>query len=979
MKRIILLVYLLSLFSATRVTAQDEPKPKPEKLTKQDKELLASANIFYKENNFLRALAIYKVLAESYPNNSDLVYKAGICFLYKTDEKESAIEFIESAAKLNPKLEDLEFNLGRAYHANYKFQEAIQHFDEYIRENPPVVKRNLAEHYIEFCRNGEIITPKQQNMIIENIGPPINSENSEYVPVVSADESILIFTYKGERSTGGMMDGKFNPSSDGEYYEDVFVSYKIGEKWTEPQSIGENINTKGHDASIALSTDGQSLFIFKSTPEDKGDIYMSQLDGETWSTPMNLGPNVNTKFWEGSVSMSADEQTLYFASERPGGLGGRDIYISERQQSGQWGPALNLGPAVNTPYDDDAPFIHPDGVTLFFSSKGHNSMGGYDIFYSSNKTGEWAEPVNMGAPINTTDDDLYYVLNPDGETGYYSSNRKEGYGQQDIYVITPGLTGTKPILALAVGKVLLDSKPAAATITVIDADNGATKGNYRSNSTTGKYMVALPPGKSYKLAIEVAGKQPHYEYIDVKSLETYVQLQQDIQVYSEEYIRANKVDPSASDNLQARLNEQLKKYKAESNPEIYEAHTFEELLKKRGDLKKDSVTFNVDAGTYETASDFDPSKFSDLGVFETVKTPKDYTNYYVKGFNTLVSAEEFRQKLISRDPELAKVAEITVNDKGNVKLMPDYFSAYYTRKDYTVRTEPKLIKTKSNPELEERKENAKLMDEYGDKKIEGLSYKLELASVDKAADFKLQKMSKYGKIESKKTPDGKIHYTIGNFKTLREVNDFKASLIQKEPETERSLVTVFYLNELKPAKEFFKDPAMKEKINKTTAPALVKEKPVKTPPVIEPAKEVVKNTPEEPTPCEPETPHDFSAFAGQSLNNPFVYEKFIKSASTMCREGLVFKVQVGAYRQPQNFVPTKLKTLGLNIVNNDPIGDGISRFTMGEFKTLKDTEILRQKAIGLGTKDAWITAVYNGKRYTLEELIPLNFFNKAIN
>lgn len=166
----------------------------------------------------------------------------------------------------------------------------------------------------------------------------------------------------------------------GIYYEDVFSTHKENGTWVAPSSIGENINTKEHDAAIALSNDGQKLFIFNDNGSNGGDIYISKLDGSNWSDVVRLEGDINTVAWEGSCALSADEKTLYFSSERIGGLGGKDIYASQKNADGTWGTAKNLGDKINTSLDDDAPFIHPDGKTLIYSSKGLNSMGGYDIF-----------------------------------------------------------------------------------------------------------------------------------------------------------------------------------------------------------------------------------------------------------------------------------------------------------------------------------------------------------------------------------------------------------------------------------------------------------------------------------------------------------------------------------------------------------------------------------------------------------------------
>ena len=193
-----------------------------------------------------------------------------------------------------------------------------------------------------------------------------------------------------------------SPDSKGTYSEDIYLSYKVGDSWIPPDKnkmfyatvfntkIQEGINSAGHDASIALSVDGQTLFVYKDTEIGSGDIYISERNGLAWTYPTKLNTNINSDHWEGSASLSADKQTLYFSSERPGGMGGKDIYVSVKREDGIWGEAISLGPDINTSEDDDAPFIHADDKTLYYSSRGQQSMGGYDIFISRrNENGEW--------------------------------------------------------------------------------------------------------------------------------------------------------------------------------------------------------------------------------------------------------------------------------------------------------------------------------------------------------------------------------------------------------------------------------------------------------------------------------------------------------------------------------------------------------------------------------------------------------------
>ncbi|PCH65383.1 MAG: hypothetical protein COC01_09770, partial [Bacteroidetes bacterium] len=392
--------------------------------------LFEEAEDYFEDKNYLAALPIYLKLFHRYAGVLEYKYKAGICYLFKTDEKHLAVEFLEEMLKKKLVAEDLHFYLGRAYHLNYRFDEGIKYFTKALRQqNITDERKKEIERLIANCKNGKILVEKPLEVKIENIGYPINTKGSEYVPVISADEALLIFTYRGPGCTGGQQNEFGVADPKGTYYEDAYMSYKLGDTWLAPEGIGQNINTTEHNASIALSSDGQKLYIYKDTKDKSGDIFVSELVGNEWEMPLRLNININTDAWEGSVSLSSDENTLYFTSERPGGLGGKDIYKSTRRDDGIWDEAVNLGPAINTPDDDDAPFIHPDGKNLYFSSKGHSSMGGYDIFLSTlQDDGKWSKPENIGYPINTTDDDIYYVVSANGERGYYSSGRTGGYG-----------------------------------------------------------------------------------------------------------------------------------------------------------------------------------------------------------------------------------------------------------------------------------------------------------------------------------------------------------------------------------------------------------------------------------------------------------------------------------------------------------------------------------------------------------------------
>jgi hypothetical protein len=315
-------------------TQPEKPKKKKKFLKDpKDKTTFEEAEILFEEENFGVALPLYKKLEEKYPDEPILMFRLGVCYLFQPASSGIALEYLLKPDQEKFKKTDLAFYLGRAYHMNYKFDEGLAQLNQFIlrKDVKPKLKEE-ARRYIQYCNNGKELMNNPVKVRISNIGPPVNTRNSEYVPVISSDESMLIYTYRGERSRGGRQVLPDDPDPNGDYFEDIFITEKDSAgKWKEPQSIGDNINTNGHDACIALSNDGQKLFVFKNLPSDVGAIFISRLEGTTWTEPKPLKGGVNSDYWEGSISLSWDERTIYFSSERPGGFGGKDIYSATLQ------------------------------------------------------------------------------------------------------------------------------------------------------------------------------------------------------------------------------------------------------------------------------------------------------------------------------------------------------------------------------------------------------------------------------------------------------------------------------------------------------------------------------------------------------------------------------------------------------------------------------------------------------------------------
>lgn len=948
-------ILLLIMFSVNFAYSQEKLS------SKDEKQMLEKAEFYFEDEegrNLSKALTLFEKLSANKPNDPYFKLMKGICYTHFKNKKSEALQVLLEVQDQNLDFNEVNFYLGRAYAVNNQFDLAIESYQNYLAvEDVPEERKALARQNIIYCQNAKEYIKDSVAVEIISIGSPINTEHSEYVPVITPDESMMIYTYRGERSKGGLMDPTGKPDDDGQYYEDVMVSYKMRDEWLEPESIGDNINTNGHDASIALSVDGQSLFIYKQTKKDHGDIYVSKLKGSEWSQPERLKGEINKESWEGSATLTANGKTLYFSSDREGGFGGRDLYSATLQEDETWGEIKNLGPVLNTRFDDDAPFIHPDGRTMYYSSKGHNSMGGYDIFYTYLAKEGWDEPENVGYPVNSIDDDRFYVLSADAKTGYYSTAGRSENGNHDIYTVAPGHFGKRPILALVVGVTRADGEPVEADITVSNEKTGEVEGKYKSNSSSGKYMLALTPGNKYKIAIEVEGYETKIDYIDIESLSTYVQVEHDFNVYSKDEVAGVSVSDEV-DPLQGKIDKQIEKYKVESTEEGYNAMVYQKVLNEKGDVKSAGVEYFVDAECIDSTK-INKELLSKVNV---IKYPNGTTKQVLGPYETLLASEVAKEDLKSQDKE-CKIVDVFVNDNGVEKSFKQFYAKEYSKTQFEESTiHDKLTKTDTSTiEVDPNdKNNAvdlventdvdltdKDLADAANKTITGLSFKVEIGAVTDTNDFNLQYLEKYGKITAKSYPDGITRYTFGPFETLQEAEEFRKKMIAQEKEHEDAFVTVFVFGQRK----VFNDLPDKQKQDLT-------------------------NTTVEKDPCESEM-KDFTWFIGKDLNDKSIYNKLIALGGNSCAEGLEFKVQIAAYRFPKNYKWNHLKQYGEPLIINYP--DGITRFTQGTFITIKEAEVLRQKIIKSGQKDAWITPFFNGKRMLLEELIAVNFYGKSVN
>jgi outer membrane protein OmpA-like peptidoglycan-associated protein len=496
------------------------------------KTLIATGDKHYGKKDYKNALAAYLAAQEINPDDASLNFKIGLTYLY-SETKSKAATYIDKAYRLNPAVNpDIDYHLGIAFQNTNSFKLAIEHFERFKKKNQKLA--SIADEKIAECHIADSLSQNELNVIIENLGEGVNTPYNDYSPIISADGNTLIFT---SNRTDDPARAKANAN-----FEDIFVSYKNGNQWSVPKPISSNINIKYNDAAASLSPDGKTLFLYYE--EGEGDIYVSTRNGEEWSEPKALNKNINTAmFWETCASVTADGKKLFFASNRPGGIGELDIYMSQLDGKGEWGKAVNLGPAINTPNNEDSPFIHHDGVTLYFSSDGHPRLGNSDIFISQFVNNKWNKPENMGYPLNSWEYDGFFTLSPDKKKGYFSTAKEGGLGDADIYSITFLEPKYKPkpkpvvakveevkvkpelpkheefvdpeieihkiakVVTLLKGKVIdeRNAAPLGAVISLVDNVTNKVITKIASHPTTGEFEISIPHGGNYGVATEKAG------------------------------------------------------------------------------------------------------------------------------------------------------------------------------------------------------------------------------------------------------------------------------------------------------------------------------------------------------------------------------------------------------------------------------------------------------------------------------------------
>ena len=456
-----------------------------------------------KLGNYEDALTDYLQLLNEDNRNENYNYNVGVCYLNNSMNKAKAVPYLEIVTRKEKHDPNADYLLGRAYQYANRFDDAIATFKRFKQDAKGTVFNLVdADLQIQHCINAKELMKFPVDVIFQNLGSNINSEYSDYYPFVTSNESFLIYNTKRPEKNAEKMDN-------GSYNNSIYISRVVNGEYMKASPIGAPINAGNAGMEvIGLSETGDNILLYMPEGLGKGNIFISKLDAQgMYGKPEKLDAKINSGGDEIAASISSDGNTLFFASSRKGGVGGTDIYICKRLGK-KWSEPKNAGPEINTPYDEDFPNISPDGKILYFSSKGHTSMGGHDIFKSNydEANSTFSSPKNLGYPINTTDDDMNFRISKNGKFGYIASSKNGGQGDFDIYRVT--FNEVESDYSVVIGEFSTkDNAEINYTDVFISVNNNISKelvGNYLPNPATGRFVVILPPGK-YQMNIEAPG------------------------------------------------------------------------------------------------------------------------------------------------------------------------------------------------------------------------------------------------------------------------------------------------------------------------------------------------------------------------------------------------------------------------------------------------------------------------------------------
>lgn len=484
----------------------------------------------YEADKYKEAIPLLEQALAVTPDNQDAIYYLASSY-YNNDQMEEAWTRFMVLEKLNPNYNSFFYmvaaSVGRSLKKWKETEDLLLKYKSHtLKTSGSTRLLHRADYILNYIKNVQVLSTLSTSIKEPVLLPaPVNSKESDYLPMLDATGNRLYFTSK---RLGGFSEEE-TAAKEGD--EDLYFTVRTGNTWAAPELLPSPLNTTGNDGAASFSADGQ-LMIFGACGREDGvgecDLYFSQLEGDKWSIPQNMGNVVNSSAWDAHSTISADGSKIIFSSDRSGGYGDMDLYLIERNPFGEWGVPCNLGSIVNTPLMESSPFLSQDGKTLYFSSSGHPGLGAEDIFKSVFENGKWSTPENLGTPINTEGRDQYFTIGGSGEKGYLASNR----GQTELHLYEVEIPESmRPKPTIVVEGIVTNEKsklPVGAYVMVEDINSGELIAAGKSNSATGKYLVVLPAGRSYSVSANKEGFFFYSQRFDVPLTVQFKEVKKDI-------------------------------------------------------------------------------------------------------------------------------------------------------------------------------------------------------------------------------------------------------------------------------------------------------------------------------------------------------------------------------------------------------------------------------------------------------------------
>ena len=481
------------------------------------------ANAAFARGDYHTSIDLYSELLEEHPNNAEYNERMGRSYLRTYIDPLAALEYLLRAESETKRPKNLYLDIAKAYSIHLEYDQALHYLDR-LEEAGGVNKRDKAEiakMRLDYLAAGDLLK-YPVNISFENAGAGVNSPYPDYHPFVTRNGKTLFFTSRRRVKPGD------KPEFDGYFPSDIYIA-DLSSPESESRRINDPVNTPYDEQVVGLTDSGDSLFIYIDHVSNYGDIYLSTKTGSIYQRPKPLDKAINTDAIESSCTISHDGNTLYFSSDRPGGIGGLDLWKITRLKNGSWSLPENLGDQVNTPFDEDFPNLSGDGQSLFFTSNGHPGMGGFDLFFSAldPETKRWTIPQNAGYPVNTPLDDKSISFTGMGDVAYVTAVRPEGHGDLDVYRITynESISDVDPAIFLVNIPAMGD--PTKAPEIRISDDEDNLIGQYRPHRFTNRYVFALYPGK-YAIRVNAEGYKPYEETLIVNK--THLRQEQNVRI-----------------------------------------------------------------------------------------------------------------------------------------------------------------------------------------------------------------------------------------------------------------------------------------------------------------------------------------------------------------------------------------------------------------------------------------------------------------